>query len=883
MLQWKLENDVDDYIKAIFENLGLVKNADYFEKTASPYMQEALKGASKTGKGGKAAIDFVVEKYGDIPVVIENKLGIKKLQTLESPTIIKEDTPSVRDFALNGALHYAKHLVKANAYKEVIAVGVAGDSASSVEIKIFYVAENNTYIDTGYKDLGFLRDKESFDEFYENIKLTDEQKHNFAIYKRGLISTHAKNLSKIMNDFSILPHERALFVAACLLAMQDIKNGEQTLEKGLTPDLLLGADGAYRDSIKIQNHIEKFLQNHDLTQDKISLMTNSFHRMTINANRDTPRILHKQLEKSKYLKSKTASTNKQVFTYIYEHIFNEINTLNKNTKFYDIMGEMYNEFLKYAMSGGKEIGIVLTPFYVTKMMSKILEIDKDCKVLDLATGSAGFLIATMDLMISLATQDAKTQSFNLKDKIKSIKQTQLLGIEESADIYALATTNMILRGDGSSQIIQNDSFNTALTQTIKDFKADRILLNPPFSYKENGMPFIKLGLDNMPRHALGAIIIQDSAGSGKASVTNKAILQKHTLKASIKMPVDLFQPMAGVQTSIYVFEAGVPHDFNKSVKFIDFRNDGYKRTERALQEVDNPTARYNDIVEIYKNGKVSSRFLQSVWNLDEIYIEDFINDSGADWNFDQHKKVDSKPTLQDFKKCVSEYLAWEVSNVLKKEGQSSGEFLSPRLAKLENEFKQNGGKWEEFKLIDLFNYVRGTRLVKSERIKGNLPLLTAGEFNQGVKEFISNESQQIFNNAITIDMFCNSFVHIENFCCDDNILVLNAKEPMNKYHLRFISTIINKDKSKYGYGKQYRIGSLENHKVLLPTIEGKIAFEFMEQWIRELEVERIRELEAYLRVTGLKDYQLNDKEKQALQDFERLNSADGGGGIKKVA
>ena len=168
----------------------------------------------------------------------------------------------------------------------------------------------------------------------------------------------------------------------------------------------------------------------------------------------------------------------------------------------------------------------------------------------------------------------------------------------------------------------------------------------------------------------------------------------------------------------------------------------------------------------------------------------------------------------------------------------------------------------------MFNYKRGTRLIKSHRIKGDLPLLTAGEFNQGVKEFISNQNQQIFSNAITIDMFCNSFVHIENFCCDDNILVLNPKEQMNKYHLRFISTIINKDKSKYGYGKQYRIGSLENHKISLPTIDDTIAFEFMESYIRELEAERIRELEVYLQVTGLKDYTLSAKEKEALNAFE---------------
>ena len=80
------------------------------------------------------------------------------------------------------------------------------------------------------------------------------------------------------------------------------------------------------------------------------------------------------------------------------------------------------------------------------------------------------------------------------------------------------------------------------------------MLNPPFTYTENGMPFIAFGLDNMEKGGLGAIIIQDSAGSGKAVKTNQAMLKRHTLVASIKLPIDLFQPMAGVQTSIYIFE-----------------------------------------------------------------------------------------------------------------------------------------------------------------------------------------------------------------------------------------------------------------------------------------------------------------------------------------
>nr|WP_299546195.1 restriction endonuclease subunit S [uncultured Helicobacter sp.] len=921
MTEWKKEVQVDEWVREKLKSMGLKLGKDVLEKDASAYLKDALKGASKTKKqSGTGIPDFVCECY-DLPVVIECKLGLLMLENKENHKISLSQT-SIQNYAINGALHYAKHLIKSKKYKEVIAIGVAGDSEQKVAVKILYIYDENTYIQAKKGDFLFLENKDSFAEFYEDIILNDEQKHKFLLEKRTLITKHAKNLNKLMNDNSISTHERALYVAACLLSQQDIKNkAGNVLKKGLIPDDLTSQDDEnYRDSVKIKNHIDEFLRQRDLDQEKVKLMINAFTRISINALRDKKKQKHKLVEK---LLKEESSVNKQIFTYIYENIYKEINILNKNSKFYDVMGELYNEFLKYAMTDGK-MGIVLTPSYVTKMMVQILEINADSKVMDLATGSAGFLIAAMDLMIDFARNAPNQNAKSKNEKIATIKQSQLLGVEENTDMFALATTNMILRGDGSSKIIQNDSFQVALE--LKEFKADRILLNPPFSYKENGMPFIKQGLDNMPRHALGAIIIQDSAGSGKAKDTNQDILKHHTLKASIKMPMDLFVPMAGVQTSIYIFEAKVPHDFEKPVKFIDFRNDGYKRTEKALQEVDNPIQRYIDILKIYKQGlnaKLDNSVYEKPINLNEVYVEDFISDSGADWNFDQHKKIDTTPTLADFKKCVSEYLAWEVSNVLKNQnsmqGGLEGNALSPRLAKLEKDFKQNGGEWREFKITQLFDYERGTRLTKGHRIAGNIPLLTAGEFNQGVKEFISNEEQKIFSNAITIDMFCNSFVHIKPFCCDDNILVLTAKKQMNQYHLRFISTIIGKDKPKYGYGKQYRIGSLEKHYIPLPVLPTachteplgevssntesrffanaqskaslendkiniesnnyQIAFDYMESYIKtleaerlqELEAERLQELEAYLKVTGLNDYTLTQKEKEALKAFENLS------------
>ncbi|HFU75884.1 MAG TPA: hypothetical protein ENK66_06515 [Arcobacter sp.] len=349
-------------------------------------------------------------------------------------------------------------------------------------------------------------------------------------------------------------------------------------------------------------------------------------------------------------------------SFIYQNIFLSIDAMAGHL---DIMGEMYSEFLKYALGDGKEIGIVLTPPYVTKMMATILDVNKDSKVMDLATGSAGFLISAMELMI----QDVETlygkETTQAQNKIEEVKQKQLLGVELNAEMFTLAATNMILRGDGSSNISKGSTFNRP-EKLYNDFKANKLLLNPPFSYTENGMPFISFGLEKMEKGGLGAIIIQDSAGSGKAVKSNKAMLKKHTLKASIKMPTDLFQPMVGVQTSIYVFESGKAHDFDMPVKFIDFRNDGYKRTSRALQELDEPTKRYSDIVKIYKAGKNAK--VEAKWDLDEVYIEDFITSEGNDWNFDQHKVIDTKLTLEDFKKTVSDYLAWEVSNILKQRG-----------------------------------------------------------------------------------------------------------------------------------------------------------------------------------------------------------------------
>ena len=141
----------------------------------SDYMKNALLGASKTkNKTATGVPDFNIEKY-DIPVVIEDKLGIKKLIDANKDGVIKTDDKAISRFAVNGAVWYAKNMISNGKYREVIAIGVAGDDINNAEISVHYVygygLETVKAMPT-FKNFSFLENKETFARFYEEAQLT---------------------------------------------------------------------------------------------------------------------------------------------------------------------------------------------------------------------------------------------------------------------------------------------------------------------------------------------------------------------------------------------------------------------------------------------------------------------------------------------------------------------------------------------------------------------------------------------------------------------------------------------------------------------------------------------------------------------------------------
>lgn len=152
--------------------------------------------------------------------------------------------------------------------------------------------------------------------------------------------------------------------------------------------------------------------------------------------------------------------------------------------------------------------------------------------------------------------------------------------------------------------------------------------------------------------------------------------------------------------------------------------------------------------------------------------------------------------------------------------------------------KLNDRVWNGFPLSGdngIFKNHHGKRLTKDDRKKGGIPLLTAGEQKQGVADFISNSTMDVFKKFISIDMFGNSFYH-KHMCCGDDNIYFFTNEDVSEYSKLFITNTINFQKDKYSYGKQFRQKNADSSKILLPINSNNLNepdYEYMEQYTKD--------------------------------------------------
>ena len=609
------------------------------------------------------------DSYGTAyPVLIEYKGYKDRLVKLDENGNVaiktadnKNDYKSINSYAVNGAVHYANALLHYTDYEDIIPIGVTGYKNESGklqhEIGVYYVSGKNYGYGqevAKYTDLSFLK-KENFDSFVEKVKalnLTEEEKNKSIEKREQEISSSLVKLNNDIykNESGLGESARIYLVAASIIANLGIK-GENPVKPLEKSDLKSSAEKGERDGDIMLRKINTFLTAKNVPEDKKNLIIQNFSEgLLTNENINKPINGESQLKR------------------VFSKVIDDLGLYYKIGLTTDFTGRLFNEMYNWlGFTQDKLNDVVLTPSYVATFLARLARVNKDSYVWDFATGSAGLLVAAMNIMIDDAKVNIKSPE-EFKKKEAFIKANQLLGLEILPSIYMLAILNMILMGDGSSNILNKNSLtdfngNYGFVRTSEKFPATAFVLNPPYSASGNGMIFVEKALSMMDK-GYAAIIIQNSAGSGKAVEYNKKILKHSTLLASIKMPIDLFVGKSSVQTNVYVFRVGEAHQKDEIVKFIDFSNDGYTRTNRKkasinLRDTDNAKGRYEEVVNLVRFGKSKLNIFT-----EKEYFESTIDpENGADWN--QSAPVDTKPTLQDFKKTVADYLAWEVSNLLK--------------------------------------------------------------------------------------------------------------------------------------------------------------------------------------------------------------------------
>lgn len=414
--------------------------------------------ASKSGGAGGNRPDaklFLQDKnLVNYPILIEYKGYKDKLVLLDADGRVanktaknQPDFKTINSYAVNGAVHYANALLHYTSYTEIIAIGMTGykDDAGKLqyEIGVYYVSKSNFGVGQkvdDYTDFSFLK-KENFDQFIETVKqlhLTPEEIEKLRERREQEINASLVKLNNdiYQNEKGLSERDRVYLVAASIIATLGVPGKVAALEKA---ELKSSTEDGNRDGDIILRKIKAFLNEKNLPSEKRDLIVRTLQNTLTTDNINKVENGESQL--------------KRVFT----KIIDDLGIYYKIGLSTDFTGKLFNEMYSWlGFSQDKLNDVVLTPSYVATLLARLARVNKDSYVWDFATGSAGLLVASMNEMLIDAKEKIKSPD-ELARKSAQIKATQLLGLEILSEVYMLAILNMILMGDGSSNIINKDS------------------------------------------------------------------------------------------------------------------------------------------------------------------------------------------------------------------------------------------------------------------------------------------------------------------------------------------------------------------------------------------------------------------------------------------
>ncbi|MBI6110134.1 HsdM family class I SAM-dependent methyltransferase [Clostridium perfringens] len=546
---------------------------------------------------GKPEFIIRYKDRDDLIVIIECKNDRKKHET--------EEKNKPKTYSVDGVLYYAKFFCKKY---NVIAIAVSGEEEDDIKVSTYLWYKNANLPED--KNINTLLNINEYCKLYDGEQI----KKDFSITDIRRISLEFHNE---LRELGFTEKEKPLFIACILIALSD--NGYRKSYKSFpdTKSLI-----RYTKQVIIEK-----LKDSDIPRNKVDIVSRNFDVITRNQKLNSIR-LHE---------------SNSILHFI-ETTHNSIYPMMCKSQGIDIVGEFYNEFIKYTGGDGNGLGIVLTPKHITELFTELAEINKTSKVLDICCGTGAFLVSAMKKMLS--DEHTKEEDLEIKES--------LYGIEINTDLYTMACANMIVRGDGKSHLFNEDCLNKSLDKKLKNI-CNIGLINPPYSQKTPEIKFIERMLDLLVVGGIGIAIVPMSVAIGTKYKTERMdIMSKHRLLAVMSMPDDLFYPV-GVNTCIMVWKAHEKHNKDKHKTWFGYwKEDGFTKRKK-IGRVDHKNE-WKDIkdewLRMYYNKEV----------IDGKSAYEYV-DFNDEWLVEAYMKTDySKLNESDFEKTVREYYAYLVKS-----------------------------------------------------------------------------------------------------------------------------------------------------------------------------------------------------------------------------
>ena len=551
-------------------------------------------------------------------------------------------------------------------------------------------------------------------------------------------------------------------------------------------------------------------------------------------------VLNSKVLNDQDVTSLTYDELKDILQFIDENVVPYIN--DKSTAGQDLLNLFFTTFNKYI--GKSDKNQAFTPDHICDFMSKAVGVNKNSRVLDPCCGSGAFLVRAMtDAMDDCDTEEEREE----------VKKNQIFGIEYEEGAFGLSSTNMLIHGDGNSNVVQNSMFKCC--KWIEENNINIVLMNPPYnatkkccdpsytkkwstSKKEDpskGLHFVEWVARHVPSTCKIAVLLPMQAAIGNKGDTKlfkKKMLEKYTLDAVFSLPEDMFYPGASAVACCMIFDLSQKHEkADKETFFGYYKRDGFVK-RKGLGRVEKTDANGTSIwkqiektwLDLYKNKREVpglSVMHRVTWEdewLAEAYME-------KDW-LELSKK--------DFQNTIDLYLSYVIRKGYIKEADKT--WMNDYIESLhtdyvvEHEKKVNIAlnitEWKEFQIGKMFE-IYPTKDYKGMSNTdlddgGTTPVIANSAMNNGINGFSTldpTEKGKLITFSDTTEG--NTF-----FYQPEPFIGFAHVQGMHEYgghhwtekQLLFLTTILTfANGDLFNYGRKMRRDTIANSIIRLPA------------------------------------------------------------------